>query len=252
MPRGGIPISKVQTDDTEAPRELSPWLQNVSNQLAKKQETAVEQARVRANMISQVNNIMKNPPRYATVDDAVSDMRERTGLNTYLKQVAKDQRNVKTASVDPRNDDGLLTRGAAKSLVAQISGKKKILRSAEGNVQINVDINLPKSLIDKYDTDAAEDIVAFVRNNIENSHGLAATIPQLQHDVLHVLGPKYRLQAADIMNSDMAKFINQCILEAQSKLGPTEKSPRLGDGVGRNESSEEDNQDYWAGMMPNI
>lgn len=247
MPRGGIPISKVQADDTEAPRELSPWLQHVSNQLAKQQETAVEKSRIRANMISQVNNIMKNPPRYATVDDAVTDMRERTGLNEYLKQVAKDERNVKTASADPRDDDGLLTRGAAKSLVAQISGKKKILRSANLGT---LDIDLPAPMSEKYNSDAAEDIVAFIRNNIENSHGLAATIPQLQHDILHVLGPKYRLQAEDIMNPSMAKFISQFILEAQSKLGPTEKSPSLGDGVGRNESSEEDNQDYWAGMMP--
>jgi hypothetical protein len=226
MPRGFIPISKVNEDDTEAPRNLSPWLQNVSNQLAKKQESIVEQARVRANMINQVNNILKNPPRYATVDDAVQDMRERTGLNEYLK-------NIKAST---RDDDGLLTKGSAKSIVAQIES---------GVVTDDV-----PDVLKKYDSDAIEDVIVFVRNNIENSHGLAATIPQLQYDILHVLGPKYRLQAEDIMSSEMARFIDKFIMEAQSKLGPTEKNPHIGEGVGRSESFEDENQDYWAGMMP--
>ncbi len=225
MPRGGIPISRVQEDETEAPRQLSPWLQNVSNMLAKQHESAVDQSRVRANMINQVNNIMRNPPRYATVEDAVQDMRERTGLNEYLQK-------VKTAD---RGSDGLLTEAAAKNLVAEI--KKKIANDVP-------------SVLNKYTNDAVEDITSFVQNNIENSHGLAASVPQLQHDILHILGPKYKLQAEDIMSGEFARFLSQFIFDAQSQISPNNRTPNLGKDVGRTIDDDDESQDYWAGMMP--
>ena len=240
MPRGYIPISRA--DDVEEQGELSPWLKNVADQLAKQQQSVVEKSRRRANMINQVNNILKNPPRYATVDDAVQDMRERTGLNSYLKNISA---NVKTASVETRDEDGWLTEGAAKLIVAQITSKKKLLSKANF-LGLAPGAEIPE-VLKQYGDNAVEDIIYFVKNNIENSP-LSASIPQISHDILHILGPKYKLSADDVMNHDVSKFISAFIMEAKSKLSPMEKNPNLGAGVGKNIS--DDNEDYWAGMMP--
>lgn len=263
MPRGVIPISKVHDDEPTAQRKGSSWLDSVQDMLAQKQETAVENSRARASMINQVNNILSNPPRYATVDDAVQDLRERTGLNSYLKNIKASKKRTKKASIRKRDYDGLLTEANAKSLVDVISGKKKLLTKANLEKKSDVLLNRIEDLEDKvedledkipeclkkYDAQAIEDIISFLKNNIENSHGLSSTVPQLQHDIIHILGPKYNINYEDINNGEFSKFINKFILDAQSKYGPTETSPMLGQGVGQDLNSDE-NQDYWAGMMP--
>src|SRR5271157_3910555 len=52
-------------------------------------------------MLSQVNNIMgNNKPRYATVEDAVIDMQNRTGLNKYINTIkANNNSPQKTAKL---------------------------------------------------------------------------------------------------------------------------------------------------------
>lgn len=209
MPRN-IPISRVHCDFPESSR-MSSWLQNVTEQLAKHQES-------KANIINQVNYIMRNPPRYATVDDAVLDMRERTGLNKYLE-------NIKASS---RKENGLLSRSAAKNIVAQISGVS----------------NVPE-VWKKYSQEDIDILVNFIENIVENSRGLSASIPQVQHDILHTFGGKYHDD--DILNEETAKYINNIISIAKAKNGPIKTDLNIGRGVGQDL---QDNQDYWSAMMP--
>jgi hypothetical protein len=49
------------------------------------------------------------------------------------------------------------------------------------------------------------------------------------------------------MNDEVAKFISKLILEARAKNGPVNIDRNIGLGVGQDKV---DDQDYWAGMMP--
>jgi hypothetical protein len=213
MSRGGFKVNR-QADVTESEGNLSGWLK----EFAKKQDgqgTAVDAARARnaQSFLNQIVSIMGNPPRYATVDDAVKDMRERTGLNTYLEKI--------------------------KSAEASEDSKKKVNKLAAG---------LPESLA-KY-TNVAEDIENFVRNNIRNGHSLSATVPQLQHDILAIFGVRNGIEPHDVMNDEVAKYLSDIILSERSLTAPDEHNPNIGYGVGRTDIDDYDNQDAFEGLMP--
>lgn len=215
----GFKINR-QSGMNEKETNLVDWLSDFVEAQAKseKSETAVDAARKRNSQsyLQQIVNIIGNPPRYATVEDAVQDMRERTGLNAYLDK-------MKTA------DNG--------------ESKKKVNKSASEKCV------LPESL-SKY-KDVAEDIENFVQNNINNTHGLASTVPQLQYDILSVFGLRYGIESQDVMNHEVAKYLNDCILEAQKNLNSSNKIPAsIGDGVGRVDVDDYDDQDAWSGFMP--
>jgi len=196
MPRGFIGVNRVSDEDAGYQKEsgdnLSPWMQRVVEQVSRKQETASEAARKRQSIVHEINHIRATKPRYATVDDAVEDMRNRTGLNSYLTKVQSDQQNH------------------LKKIVAAI---------------MDSEVSIPESL-KKYDADA---IIVYIKNNIDNVHGLSATIPQLQHDIEHT----FKINPADIRNEEVENFLSNLILEARSTISPEAKSPYLGQGVGK-------------------
>jgi len=174
--------------------------------------TSLEQSRQRKSfsIIDQINGIMGGKPRYGSVADAVADMRERTGLNQYLDQ-------VKSSS---------MTQKSAKSIVAQIMN------------------SVPESL-NKYKNVA--DILSYVDNVIEGSHGLGCSIPQLQDDILRTF-PK--VQPEDVMTDSVAKYLNSKIISAISLMGPgQENNPNLGKGL--NKEKFEENENAWQGLEPN-
>ncbi len=176
-----------------------------NNKEAKSKEfNVVDQARSRnaESFMQQLTSLMVNKPRYATVDDAVKDMQERTGLNIHLE-------NVKSA-------------------------KKKVNKEAS--------YQIPESL-QKYDF--ADDVAAYIRNNIQNTGATGASIAAIEHDLLSVF-PK--LDPSDIMNDEVAKFISDCIYSEQSQLSPEVNAPNLGKGVGKDLLVQD--TDPWAGLMP--
>jgi hypothetical protein len=64
---------------------------NWMNQLAKNLERNAVEPRQQKSMYDQINNIMNNSKKskFSSVDDAVKDMQERSGLTAYLEKVKK-------------------------------------------------------------------------------------------------------------------------------------------------------------------
>jgi len=78
----------------EGEQKLSPMLSQFAKAVIP--PNAVEQARARnaQSVMQQLTSIMANKPRYATVDDAVRDMQERTGLNLHLENIKSAKKKV--------------------------------------------------------------------------------------------------------------------------------------------------------------
>lgn len=190
--------SESSTEDHEfdAREELSPLIK----QFAKShiQPTAVEIARARnvqsQSIVQQLNAIMTGKSRYATVDDAVKDMTERTGLITYLD-------TIKSAE----------------------EAKKKVNKQASEESQI-------PSTLAQYDF--ADKVVSYIKNNIKNSNALSITIPQLEADILEIFG-RQGLQAQDVMNDEFTRYLSDCIYEAQKMLSPEHQNNNIGKGIGK-------------------
>ncbi len=188
--------SDVEDYEYDQREELSPLIKQFAKSL-QSQPTAVDAARARnANsIVQQVNSIMTGKSRYATVDDAVKDMTERTGLSTYLD-------TVKSAE----------------------EAKKKDLNKKSAS-----DLAIPESL-SQYDF--ADKVVAYIQNNIKNSNAYSVTIPALQADILDIFRNK-GLQSQDIMNDEFTKYLSDCIYEAQKMLPPEHQNNNIGRDVGK-------------------
>ena len=92
-----------------AASERVDWLDSFADNIDKaSQTTAVQVARERSKVTvhDQINAIMMggSSNSYATVDDAVRDMQERTGLGEYLKRVSNKLKADKTASENIQED----------------------------------------------------------------------------------------------------------------------------------------------------
>ena len=214
MSRGFSPISRISDEDAGYQKEsynLSPWMQRVMDQATR--QTAVQQARSRQSIVNDINGIIAHPPRYATVDDAVDDMRERTGLNSYLQTIRANE-----------------SKDKIKQIVASIQES---------------DVKIPESLA-KYNFD--EDLINYINNTIDNAHGISVKVPQLQHDILHTFGYSKRLEAQDVWNDEVAEFLSKLVENAREVSFQTSDS-RIGDGVGRTEDIDI-NSDYFAGLQP--
>ena len=214
MSRGFSPISRISDEDAGYQKEsynLSPWMQRVMDQATR--QTAVQQARSRQSIVNDINGIIAHPPRYATVDDAVEDMRERTGLNSYLQTIRANE-----------------SKDKIKQIVASIQES---------------DVKIPESLA-KYNFD--EDLINYINNTIDNAHGISVKVPQLQHDILHTFGYSKRLEAQDVWNDEVAEFLSKLVENAREVSFQTSDS-RIGDGVGRTEDMDL-NSEYFAGLQP--
>ena len=217
MSRGILPISIVSRDghEEETSDTLSPWLNALVNRTIN-QETAVEQSRKRqSSIVNQVNNVIRNPKRYATVDDAVKDMRQRTGLEDYLQKIKQ----------------------------ADITAQKK--RAFEIVAFINSSEEIPE-ILSKYDN--CQNIISYINNVIENKHGLGVSVPQIQDDILRYFSPKCCISAQEIYDESVMRYISNIILKAKAKIGPSANNPNIGLGVGKEEGN--DNDDMFSLCMP--
>jgi hypothetical protein len=188
--------SDAEDYEYDAREELSPLIKQFAKSQIQAQPTAVDAARARnANsIVQQVNSIMTGKSRYATVDDAVKDMTERTGLAAYLD-------TVKSAE----------------------EAKKKVNKSASEESQI------PESLAQH---DFANQVVSYIQNNIKNSNAYSVSIPALQADILELFGRR-GLQSHDVMNEDFERYLSDCIYEAQKMLPPEHQNNNIGRDVGK-------------------
>jgi len=219
-------IPKIQRTsyDYERP-EMPNWLAQFANSLNSngKPKSAVEVARNRSSqsILDQISSLVVTRPKHSTVDSIVDELRERTGLKQYLEN---------------------LSRGSSED-----SLKKKLNRKADRHT-LNNDNKLPKSL-SQYR--CADNIVSFVNNTIETMHGKGVTIPQLQQDILSTFGSRYGISSKDVMNNEVAKYLNDCIISAQTGASLPEDNPNIGAGLGSTENEDED-KDAFKTLLPAV
>jgi hypothetical protein len=129
--------------------------------------------------VNSINNSLHGRSRYATVEDAVKDMRERTGLDKYLTQKSSQDRTA----------DGKLTRSAAFSIIAEI--------------------NLPESITN---SPKAESIISFVKNRIDSSNG-NVKVPELQHELFSTFDS---ISAGDVEDESVVRWLSDMIANVKS------------------------------------
>jgi len=221
--------------ETETEGTYAPWLKKfmTKDMPLPKQDTVVQQARKRnvsANYLDKLQYILHNKPRYATVEDAVKDLRKRTGLEDYLNKINAEE---KTKQIKKQASD-------LKDRESRVDYLKTLLKKKANELKI------PESLVGK---ESAESVLSFIKNKIEDVHGLGVTVPQIQQDIIEVFGPKLGIADRDIYNEEVAKFISDSIEEAKSLHSSYMPEPNLGGGVGQDLDPNE-NSDVWSGMMP--
>jgi hypothetical protein len=226
MSTGFLGISRCNTDEDDEYRayggsNISPWMSSFIQQMVlnnSNQQSQAQQVQQRQSIIGDVNNILTNPQRYASVEDAVMDMRERTGLNSYLQKIN--------------------------------SSKKEQLKAitADINAYANSSLYNVPDCLSKYGID--EEIIYFLKNTCNDSKGLSVTIPQLQDDLLHVFGGKYKLQPQDVWNDDTASFIDGFIVEARSTNREEPFNINIGLGLGNNDN-DTSKEDHFSILDPN-
>jgi len=170
-----------------------------------------------------------------------------------IPQTAADQARARNAQSFMQQLTSLMTNKPRYATVADavkdmqertgLSKHLENIKSAKNTNKVDkkASIQVPESLM-KYDF--ANDITSYIKNNIKNIGVLGVSIPSLQYDLLSVF-PK--LNASDVMNDEVAKFINDCIYSEQSQLSPETNNYNIGKGVGLDI---QDNNDPWANLMP--
>lgn len=225
MPRGYTPFSRT-SDETETADNLSPWLQNFV-----RQQSVVEQARERNQPIStQVSSYIGGTKRYATVEDAVLDLRKRVGLEEYLdtiKQANSDLKKKKASEIVQKINNQIVADDV-NIVVQPVADSSK---------------ETPASLSK---LPCAEDICNFIRNKAKTRHGLVA-VPAIQFDVIESFGKNHGVTEQHMNEEDVLRFISKCIAEEKGNARLQQPSVNLGLNVGK-DLDQESNKDYFAGL----
>lgn len=128
--------------------------------------------------------------------------------------------------------------------LAERSGLKAFWQAKQGGINIDILPSAPDSL--------REDIKTFISNKVESFHGLIA-IPAIQEEVFQTFRGK-GVSAEDLEAPEFKKFISDIILSTR-KNQPTgqDHQGQLGKGESLSDLNEAitQNQDFWAGCMPN-
>lgn len=96
MSKNNRHLSVISKQSDESSDE-SHWL----NQFQKSLQKGAVQPKVQENLFDQINSIMNgSKSKYTSVDHAVQDMKERSGLTAYLNKVSDTSISKKTAAVD--------------------------------------------------------------------------------------------------------------------------------------------------------
>lgn len=101
MSRGNFKITRDYSEVDREPNQRVTWLDRFAESYADG-KTAVEVARERMEVIplhEQIQSIMNGGPTHRTVEDAVQDYQERTGLLDYLKQAKASQEVEEAAAI---------------------------------------------------------------------------------------------------------------------------------------------------------
>jgi hypothetical protein len=215
MSRGGFKITRIS--ETETGRS-SDWMDGFANRVANVDTAtnAVQAARARdqQSLIDQITAIMGGDrPRFSSVQAAVEDYQERTGLKEWLKLTAEQNENQTKQAQD-------LGMGS-----------------------------LPQ-IFNKFPQDLQNDIATFVRNKVETHHG-NVQVPAIVEDVVQTFRQR-GVSPRDVNDTEFEKFISDCIVRSKSlNPGINDNTINLGKGVGLDvKNVDSGNVDIFEGLNP--
>lgn len=90
------PVIMPQSHDIERREVLPGWLSDFANNLAK--QSVESKTRAQHSIYDQISSIMGYKSKHSTVDAAVEDMKERSGLNHFTKLQSHAQEKVEKKS----------------------------------------------------------------------------------------------------------------------------------------------------------
>jgi hypothetical protein len=157
------PVISKNSDDSS-----DEWMNELQNNLEK---GAVQSREKDKSLYDQINNIINNKSKYPSVQAAVEDMKERSGLTTYLKN-----KNIKKASdnnqvIDKKVDLQIIPT-IIKTRPDIENTFKNCIQDSKGNLSIPSIISRVKNI---HNQDASDDkdwddpklIVFIARLNLE-------------------------------------------------------------------------------------
>ena len=138
------------------------WLDNFAKDQAEKNPallTAVETARQRdqKSILDQISYVINNKPAHASVESAVKDMQERTGLNEYMKRLSTTNEETKKTAQE-KEDEGQLAEKALEGFTPEMKGKilTFIKNKLQGNPHLNYEA-IKEELAKTFRTGKTED-----------------------------------------------------------------------------------------------
>lgn len=200
------------------------WVNDYAEMLEKNSVQSVEKDR---SMYDQISNIMNGNSRFATVDEAVSDMKERTGLSVYLNQIAAAENQIKTA------------QSPARPPIAQTAD------AADTNVAIEVELGgtLIPEIVSKING-----LDEFLRKFIEARYG-NTSVSSVTSELVKLFSNN-GFTPNDEDNADLKHYINELIIEEKKNhLARNNVNPNMGRIEYTSETNNRGN-DFFEILMP--
>jgi hypothetical protein len=177
------------TADEDASSDF--WLKQIQKNLDK---TAVQSKNLDDDLFNQINSIMNNKSKYPSVEAAVQDMKERSGLSAFLKNVKISETDISGAheKIASDNNDVMLKKVPIEKTLPSIFEKCPTIQSTFDNVitDTNGNLSIPAIIdrvrtIHQHDVSNAkdwdcDDLISYVgnRNLQEKSKNPVSADPQ--------------------------------------------------------------------------
>lgn len=218
MSRGGFKIIRSDYYEREVADRVG-WIDSFAKKIQQIEKdlptTAVDAARERDHSwIDQISAIVSRNP-HRTVESVVQDYQDKIGLKEWLTRSSEEENKIKQAQ--------------------QISSV--------------VSNQLPESF-QKFPNNLQEDVINYIRNNIETHHG-NVQVPAIVEDVLQIFKQR-GISSQDVNQMEFEKYISDQILNCK-KNQPNfqEHNVNLGKGVGLStQDLDGSNEDIFKGLNP--
>lgn len=200
------------------------WLKQFESKLIEKE--AVQSKSVDSSLFDQITSIISKKSKYPSVSAAVEDMKERSGLSSFLKKMKKNS-----------EEDNSSTKVAEK--IASDEDNNDLIMK-----KIPVEKKLPVLLV------KCPNIKSTFENIINSSRG-NLPIPAIIERVKKIHSNDVS-DAKDWENSDLLKFVSQLNLREKSKYLNQSNDSNLGKSEHIiEEDLDSDNNDAFNILMPN-
>lgn len=128
------------------------WLKQFQKSL---QKDAVQPRSVDSSLFDQISNIMNGKPKYTSVQSAVEDMKNRSGLTAYLEKIKTSETSNETAKVAASSEKQKKNSPKVLEKKPSIANTiENIIRETKGNLPVIAVIEKVKSI---HHNDVADD-----------------------------------------------------------------------------------------------